>query len=154
MRVVDEEGNMLGVMTIQKAMELAREGGHDLIEISPQAEPPVCKLWDYGKYKFLEQKKQSAARKKQKVVEVKEIKVRPGIEKHDYDVKMRAITSFIEEGNKVKVSMRFKGREIVHQEIGMAVMQKILSELEDKAKAEMGPRMEGRQMLMMLVPVK
>lgn len=144
----------MGVMTVQKALELAKEGGHDLIEISPQAEPPVCKLWDYGKYKFLEQKKQSAARKKQKIVEIKEIKVRPGIEKHDFDVKMRAIHAFLKEGNKVKVSMRFKGREIVHQDIAMALMQKILAELTEEAKTEMQPRMEGRQMIMMLAPIK
>ena len=121
-RLVDEGGEMVGVVSIREALQMASEAGLDLVEISPNADPPVCKILDFGKYKYEIQKKKNEARKKQKVIEVKEIKMRPGIDDHDYDVKMRAIYRFLEEGDKVKVTMRFRGREMVHQELGMKVL--------------------------------
>ena len=124
----------------------------DLVEISPNADPPVCKITDYGKMKYESQKKKAEARKKQKVIEIKEIKMRPNIDQHDYDVKMRAINRFIEEGDKVKVTMRFRGREMAHQEIGMNVLNRVRGDLEETAKVEQFPRMEGRQMIMVMVP--
>ena len=149
-RVVDAEGEMRGVMTVREGIALAEEAGLDLVEVSPGAVPPVCKVLDYGKYKYEQQKKAAEARKKQKIVELKEIKVRPGIEKHDYEVKMRAIRRFLEEGDKVKVTMRFRGREMAHQEIGMAVLKRIRDEVLDLAKIDMEPRFEGRQIIMIL----
>ena len=149
-RVVDAEGEMRGVMTVREGIALAEEAGWDLVEVSPGAVPPVCKVLDYGKYKYEQQKKAAEARKKQKIVELKEIKVRPGIEKHDYEVKMRAIRRFLEEGDKVKVTMRFRGREMAHQEIGMAVLKRIRDEVLDLAKIDMEPRFEGRQIIMIL----
>ena len=149
-RVVDAEGEMRGVMTVREGIALAEEAGLDLVEVSPGAVPPVCKVLDYGKYKYEQQKKAAEARKKQKIVELKEIKVRPGIEKHDYEVKMRAIRRFLEEGDKVKVTMRFRGREMAHQEIGMAVLKRIRDEVLDLAKIDMAPRFEGRQIIMIL----
>ena len=149
-RVVDAEGEMRGVMTVREGIALAEEVGLDLVEVSPGAVPPVCKVLDYGKYKYEQQKKAAEARKKQKIVELKEIKVRPGIEKHDYEVKMRAIRRFLEEGDKVKVTMRFRGREMAHQEIGMAVLKRIRDEVLDLAKIDMEPRFEGRQIIMIL----
>jgi len=134
------------------ALRLAEEAGLDLVEVSPDADPPVAKILDYGKYKFQEQKKQAEARKKQKIVEIKEIKMRPSIDDHDYDVKMRAIRRFFEDGDKVKVTLRFRGREMAHQQLGMAVLQRVKAEVQEISKVESEPRLEGRQMVMVLAP--
>ena len=131
---------------------MAADVGLDLVEISPNADPPVCKILDYGKFKYAEQKKRAEARKRQKITEVKEIKMRPNIDKHDYNVKMRSIVSFLKEGDKVKVTMRFRGREMVHQEIGMNVLMRVKDELDPIAKVEQSPMMEGRQMTMVVSP--
>ena len=151
-RLVDENGQMVGVVSRNEALTMADKAGLDLVEVAPGADPPVCKILDYGKYKYEEQKKKNEARKKQKVIEVKEIKLRPGIDQHDYDVKMRSMVSFIEEGDKVKVTMRFRGREMVHQEIGLNVLMKVREQLEPLSKVEMMPQLEGRQMVMVLAP--
>jgi len=151
-RLVDEGGAMVGVVPLREALQMAADVGLDLVEISPNAEPPVCKILDYGKFKYEAQKKKNEARKKQKVIEVKEIKMRPGIDDHDYDVKMRAIHRFLEEGDKVKVTMRFRGREMVHQELGMKVLERVRGDLETRAKVEQLPKMEGRQMIMVMAP--
>jgi translation initiation factor IF-3 len=151
-RLIDENGDNVGVVARQDAMDRAVNAGLDLVEISPDAEPPVCKIMDYGKFKFEQQKKAAEARKKQKIVEIKEIKMRPAIDDPDYDVKMRAIKRFFDEGDKVKVTLRFRGREMAHQELGMAVLQRVKAELESIAKVESEPRLEGRQMVMVLAP--
>ena len=143
---------MLGVMSAREALLRAYDVGMDLLEISPNADPPVCKITDYGKYKYEQQKKANEARKKQKVVEIKEIKVRPNIDDHDYEVKMRAARSFIEEGDKVKVTLRFRGREMAHQDLGAKVLERIRTELGDTVKVESMPRLENRQMSMVLAP--
>jgi len=143
---------MVGVVSLREAIVMAEEVGLDLVEISPNADPPVCKILDIGKFKYEQQKKLNEARKKQKVIEVKEIKMRPGIDDHDYEVKMRAIHRFLEEGDKVKVTMRFRGREMVHQELGMQVLDRVRAELEARAKVEQSPRLEGRQMTMVMSP--
>ncbi len=151
-RLIDENGENVGVVSRNDAMDRAVEAGLDLVEISPDADPPVCKIMDYGKYKFEQQKKANEARKKQKIVEIKEIKMRPAIDDHDYDVKLRAIKRFFEDGDKVKVTLRFRGREMAHQELGMAVLQRVKAEVEGIAKVESEPRLEGRQMVMVLAP--
>ena len=151
-RLVDERGQMLGVVPRNDALARAIEAGLDLVEVSPNADPPVCKILDFGKYKYEEQKRKNEARKKQKVIEIKEIKLRPGIDDHDYDVKMRSMKSFIDEGDKVKVTMRFRGRELAHQEIGMEVLMRVKGDLDEIAKVEQFPRMEGRQMTMVVSP--
>src|SRR6266478_6941805 len=151
-RLVDEQGRMVGVVTRNEALTMADQAGLDLVEVAPGAEPPVCKILDYGKYKYEEQKKKNEARKKQKVIEVKEIKLRPGIDDHDYDVKMRSMVKFIEEGDKVKVTMRFRGRELAHQELGMDVLMRVKDDLDGIAKVEQTLRMEGRQMTMVVSP--
>lgn len=151
-RLVDSEGNMVGVVTIGAALSAAEEAGLDLVEVSPNADPPVCKILDFGKFKYEEQKKKNEARKKQKVIDVKEIKLRPNIDAHDYDVKMRNAKRFLEDGDKVKVTMRFRGREMAHQDLGMNVLHKVRDQLEELAKVESMPRMEGRQMTMVLAP--
>ena len=151
-RVVGEDGEMLGVMSIEDALEKADALALDLVEISPNSDPPVCKILDYGKFKYQAQKKATEARKKQKTVDVKEIKMRPSIERHDYDVKMRAINKFLDDGDKVKVTIRFRGREFLHQELGMQMLERVRGELEDKAKVEALPKMEGRQMVMVVAP--
>ena len=151
-RLVDEGGAMVGVVPLREALQMAADVGLDLVEISPNAEPPVCKILDYGKFKYEEQKKKNEARKKQKVIEVKEIKMRPGIDDHDYEVKMKAMLRFIEEGDKVKVTMRFRGRELAHQDIGMNVLIRVRDDLDAIAKVEQFPRMEGRQMTMVVSP--
>jgi translation initiation factor IF-3 len=151
-RLVDERGEMLGVVNRADALTRATEAGLDLVEIAANADPPVCKILDFGKYKYEEQKKKNEARKKQKVIEVKEIKLRPGIDDHDYDVKMRSMHKFIDEGDKVKVTMRFRGRELAHQELGMDVLMRVRDDLVEVAKIESHPRMEGRQMTMVLSP--
>jgi translation initiation factor IF-3 len=151
-RLVDEAGQMVGVVTRNEALGMAERAGLDLVEVAPGADPPVCKILDYGKYKYEEQKKKNEARKKQKIIEVKEIKLRPGIDEHDYDVKMRSMVKFIEEGDKVKVTMRFRGRELAHQDLGMNVLMRVRDKLDTIAKVEQFPRMEGRQMIMVLSP--
>lgn len=139
-------------MSVSKALKIAEEAGLDLVEVSPNAAPPVCKVLDYGKYKYEQQKKASEARKKQKVVDIKEIKVRPGIETHDYNVKMKNARRFLEGGDKVKVTMRFRGREMAHQGIGLEVLVRMKEELLELAKVELEPKLEGRQMIMILAP--
>jgi translation initiation factor IF-3 len=151
-RLIDQTGQNVGVVATEEALKRAVEAGLDLVEISPDASPPVAKILDYGKYKYQEQKKAAEARKRQKVVEIKEIKMRPSIDDHDYDVKMRAIKRFFEEGDKVKVTLRFRGRELAHQELGWEVLQRVKAETEPVAKVESEPRMEGRQMVMVLAP--
>jgi translation initiation factor IF-3 len=151
-RVIGENGEMVGVISIYDALRMAADSGLDLVEISPTADPPVCKILDLGKFKYESQKKKNEARKKQKVIEVKEIKMRPSIDDHDYDVKMRSIHRFLDEGDKVKVTMRFRGREMVHQELGMKVLDRVRTELEARAKVEQFPRLEGRQMIMVMAP--
>ena len=150
--MIDAQGENRGVVPVGEALELAYDSGLDLVEISPNADPPVCKITDYGKMKYESQKKKAEARKKQKVIEIKEIKMRPNIDQHDYDVKMRSIHRFLEDGDKVKVTMRFRGREMAHQEIGMNVLNRVRGDLEESAKVEQFPRMEGRQMIMVMVP--
>ena len=151
-RLVDERGNMVGVVPRNEALTMAANAGLDLVEVAPNADPPVCKILDYGKFKYEEQKKKNEARKKQKIIEVKEIKLRPSIDDHDYAVKMRSMNKFIEEGDKVKVTMRFRGRELAHQELGMNVLMRVRDDLEEIAKVEQMPRMEGRQMTMVMSP--
>jgi translation initiation factor IF-3 len=150
--LIDNDGHNLGNVPIADALAKAQEVGLDLVEISPNATPPVCKLLDYGKYKYQEQKKQAEARKKQKVVEVKEIKFRPMIDDHDYQVKMRSMARFFEEGDKVKVTLRFRGREMAHQELGTKLLDRVKDDTTKVAKVEMEPRFEGRQMVMVLAP--
>lgn len=145
---------MIGVVKLSEALAAALQANLDLVEISPQAEPPVCKIMDFGKYKYESKKRVQESRKKQKVVSVKEIKFRPNIGQGDFEVKMRSIKKFIEAGDKVRISMWFRGREIVHSEIGMSLFEKVTSTLEDIAKVELAPRMEGKQVLMILVPKK
>lgn len=152
MRLVGADGEMIGVVHIRDALRAAEEAGLDLVEVSPNAEPPVCKILDYGKYKYELQKKKNEARKKQKVIDVKEIKLRPNIDDNDYQVKLRNARRFIEEGDKVKVTMRFRGREMAHQELGMDVLVRVRDELEALAKVEQMPKVEGRQMIMVLAP--
>ena len=151
-RLIDDTGDNVGVVTFADAMERANRAGLDLVEVSPGADPPVCKILDYGRFKYEAQKKKNEARKKQKVIDVKEIKMRPNIDVHDYDVKMRAIQKFIEEGDKVKVTMRFRGREMVHQQLGLDVLNRVRDEMDENAKVEQFPKMEGRQMTMVMAP--
>ena len=151
-RLIDQEGEMMGVMGARDAMLRAYSVGLDLVEISPNADPPVCKILDYGKFKYEQQKKKNEAKKKQKVIEIKEIKVRPNIDENDYQVKMRAMKSFIEEGDKVKVTLRFRGREMAHQDIGIRVLERIRAEMDVSTKVEQMPRLENRQMVMVLSP--
>jgi translation initiation factor IF-3 len=150
--LIEADGNNVGVVTLEHAMERALDSGLDLVEIAPGADPPVCKVLDLGKLKYENQKKKSEARKKQKTIDVKEIKMRPNIDVHDYDVKMRSIVRFIEDGDKVKVTMRFRGREMAHQEIGMHVLERVRGDLGESAKVEQFPRMEGRLMVMVMAP--
>ncbi|HER26243.1 MAG TPA: translation initiation factor IF-3 [Rhodospirillales bacterium] len=151
-RVVGADGEMVGVISVEEGIELALDSGLDLVEVSPNADPPVCKVLDYGKYKYEEQKKRNEARKKQKVIEVKEIKMRPGIDVHDYEVKMRNANRFLGHGDKVKFTIRFRGREMAHQGLGMDVLNRIKEELEDQIKIEQFPRIEGRLMVMIVAP--
>ncbi len=151
-RVVDADGEMVGIISVEEGIELAYEAGLDLVEVSPNAEPPVCKVLDYGKFKYEEQKRKNEARKKQKTIDVKEIKMRPNIDTHDYDVKMRAIIKFLGVGDKVKVTLRFRGREMAHQDLGRDVLERVRAQLEEEAKVEQYPAMEGRQMIMVLAP--
>jgi len=151
-RVIDENGENLGVMFTNEAIEQANEIGLNLVEVSPNADPPVCKYLDVGKYRYEAQKKANAARKTQKTQQIKEIKMRPNIDIHDYDVKMRSVRKFIEEGDKVKMTLRFRGREMAHQELGMDVLKRVQEDTAEIAKVEAYPRLEGRQMLMVLAP--
>jgi translation initiation factor IF-3 len=151
-QLIDQEGQNQGVVPFFDALRIAEDAGLDLVEIAPNSAPPVCKLLDYGRFRFLEQKKQAEARKKQKTVEVKEIKLRPGIDKHDYDVKMKAVQRFFEEGDKVKVTLRFRGREMAHQDLGLKLLERVKAETAELAKVESEPMLEGRQMIMILAP--
>jgi translation initiation factor IF-3 len=143
---------MIGVVGIREAIVAAEDAGLDLVEVSPNATPPVCKILDFGKYKYEERKRKHEARRKQRIIEVKEIKMRPGIDIHDYEVKMRSIHRFIEEGDKVKVTMRFRGREMAHQELGLKVLDRVRGDMDEKVKIEQHPRLEGRQMIMIMAP--
>ena len=151
-RVIDENGENLGVMYTNEAIEQANELGLNLVEVSPGADPPVCKFLDVGKYRYEAQKKANLARKSQKTQQIKEIKMRPNIDDHDYDVKMRSVTKFLEEGDKVKMTLRFRGREMAHQELGMNVLNRVRDDTTEIAKIEAFPRLEGRQMVMVLAP--
>ena len=151
-RVIDENGENLGVMYTKEAMEQANELGLNLVEISPNSDPPVAKFLDVGKHRYEAQKKANAARKTQKTQEIKEIKMRPNIDVHDYDVKMRSVRKFLEEGDKVKMTLRFRGREMAHQELGMDLLRRVQDDVVEIAKVEAYPRLEGRQMLMVLAP--
>uniref|UniRef100_UPI003873CC11 translation initiation factor IF-3 n=1 Tax=Roseicyclus sediminis TaxID=2980997 RepID=UPI003873CC11 len=153
-RLIGPEGENLGVLHPAKAMDLAVEAGLDLVEISPNAEPPVCKIMDFGKFKYETQKRESEARKKQKTIEVKEVKFRPNTDIHDYEVKMRNVTRFLEGGDKVKVTLRFRGREMAHQNLGRDLLERVAADVEGLGKVENMPRMEGRQMVMMIGPAK
>lgn len=151
-QLIDAEGQNLGKTDILEALQVAETAGLDLVEIVPNANPPVCKILDYGKYRFLEQKKTAEARKRQKIVEVKEIKLRPGIDEHDYDVKMKAVQRFFDEGDKVKITLRFRGREMAHQDLGFRLLDRVKQETVAIAKVESEPSLEGRQMVMVLAP--
>jgi translation initiation factor IF-3 len=151
-RLIDADGEMVGVVSLREGLDMAAEVGLDLVEVSPNADPPVCKILDFGKFKYEAQKKKNEARKKQKVIEVKEVKLRPNIDDNDYEVKMRAMRKFLGEGDKVKITLRFRGREMAHQHLGMAVLDRVREALDDLAKIESMPRMEGRQMVMIVAP--
>jgi translation initiation factor IF-3 len=151
-RLIDDAGEMIGIMSAREALIRAYDVGLDLVEISPNAVPPVCKILDYGKYKYEQQKKANEARKKQKVVEIKEIKVRPNIDDHDYEVKMKQMKNFIGEGDKVKVTLRFRGREMAHQELGVKVLERIRGDLIELVKVEQMPKLENHQMVMVVAP--
>ena len=151
-RLIDETGENVGVRVTEEAIQMARDAGLDLVEISPNSDPPVCKILDFGKFKYEEQKKANVARKKQKTIDIKEIKMRPGIDTHDYDVKMRSMQKFLGEGDKVKVTLRFRGREMAHQERGLTVLNRVQEDLVELAKVEQFPTMEGRQMTMVIAP--
>ena len=150
--LIGDDGHKYGEIGIDEARAIAEEKGFDLVEVSPEARPPVVKLMDYGKFKYEQQKKAAEARKKQKVIEIKEIKMRPSIDHHDYEIKMRSVVKFLAEGDKVKVTLRFRGRELVHQEIGVKVLERVRDDLAARAKVEQFPRMEGRQMTMVIAP--
>jgi len=151
-RVISSTGKQLGIISVREALNHAEDEGFDLVEVSPDASPPVCKIIDYGKLKYREQKSEKEAKKKQKTIEVKEIKMRPGIDTHDYNVKLKALSKFISGGNKVKVSMRFRGREMEHQNLGFDLLKKLIEEVIEYAKVEVPPKSEGKQIMMILVP--
>jgi translation initiation factor IF-3 len=152
-RLIGAEGENVGVVTPAQALQMAEEAGLDLVEISPNATPPVCKIMDFGKFKYEQQKKEAEARKKQKIIEIKEVKFRPGTDKHDYDVKMRSVLKFLGNGDKVKVTLRFRGREMAHQDLGRQLLEQIAEDITDYGKVENMPKMEGRQMVMMIGPL-
>lgn len=152
-RLIDENGDNVGVVTPSRAMMMAEDVGLDLVEISPNANPPVCKIMDFGKFKYETQKKEAEARKKQKIIEVKEVKFRPNTDKHDYDVKMRNVFKFLDNGDKVKITMRFRGREMAHQELGRDLLLRVAEDTKDLGKVENMPKMEGRQMIMLIGPM-
>ena len=151
-RLIDADGEQVGVVSVAEGIGMADEAGLDLVEVSPNATPPVCKILDYGKYKYEAQKKANEARKKQKTIDVKEIKMRPGIEEHDYQVKMRSVRKFLDNGDKVKMTIRFRGREMAHQDLGMRVLDRVRDELDEEVKIEQFPRTEGRLMTMVMAP--
>ncbi len=151
-RLIGANGENVGIVTPSRALAMAEEAGLDLVEISPTAQPPVCKIMDFGKFKYEQQKREAEARKKQKVIEVKEIKFRPGTDTHDYDVKMRSVLKFLGEGDKVKVTLRFRGREMAHQDLGAQLLTRVAEDVKDVAKVEQMPKLEGRQMVMMIGP--
>ena len=151
-QLIDQDGVNRGELPIREALAIAQEAGLDLVEVAPNANPPVCKILDYGKFKYESQKKAAEARKKQRTIEVKEIKMRPMIDDHDYDVKMRSIRRFFEEGDKVKVTLRFRGREMAHQDLGLRLLDRVRAELSELSKVEQEPKLEGRQMVMVLAP--
>lgn len=151
-RLVGPDGETFGVMPTREAQAKADDLGLDLVEMASTADPPVCKILDYGKFKYVDQKRKAEARKKQKTIDVKEIKMRPGIDQHDYDVKMRSMRRFIDDGDKVKVTLRFRGRELAHQELGVRVLNRVKDDLDEIAKVEQMPKMEGRQMVMVIAP--
>ena len=151
-RVISSTGAQLGIISIREALNHAEDEGFDLVEVSPDAKPPVCKILDYGKLKYREQKSKKEAKKKQKTIEIKEIKIRPGINKHDYEVKVKAFHKFIKGGNKVKVSMRFRGREMEHQNLGVDLLKRLIEQVKEYAKVEVPPKNEGKQIMMVLVP--
>ena len=153
-RLIGADGDNVGVVSPERGMELADEAGLDLVEISPNASPPVCKIMDFGKFKYEQQKRESEARKKQKTIDVKEVKFRPNTDVHDYDVKMRNVTRFLEGGDKVKVTLRFRGREMAHQNLGRDLLERVADDIQELGKVETMPKMEGRQMVMMIGPVK
>ncbi|ATG49637.1 translation initiation factor IF-3 [Celeribacter ethanolicus] len=152
-RLIGAEGENIGVITPAKALDLAIEAGLDLVEISPNATPPVCKIMDFGKFKYEQQKRESEARKKQKIIEIKEVKFRPGTDVHDYEVKMRNVIKFLENGDKVKVTLRFRGREMAHQDLGRQLLERVAEDVKEIGKIENMPKMEGRQMIMMIGPL-
>ncbi|MGB8621572.1 MAG: translation initiation factor IF-3 [Paracoccaceae bacterium] len=152
-RLIGAEGENVGLVTPERGMELAEQAGLDLVEISPNATPPVCKIMDFGKFKYEQQKRESEARKKQKIIEVKEVKFRPNTDVHDYDVKMRNVVKFLENGDKVKVTLRFRGREMAHQNLGRELLERVAEDVKEIGKVENMPKMEGRQMVMMIGPV-
>ena len=151
-RVVNADGDMVGVISVEEGVALADDVGLDLVEVSPNADPPVCKILDYGKYKYAEQKKANEARKKQKTIDIKEIKMRPGIDEHDYQVKMRSVRRFLDGGDKVKMTIRFRGREMAHLDLGMKVLDRVREEIDELAKVEQFPKTEGRLMTMVIAP--
>ncbi|QPH56083.1 translation initiation factor IF-3 [Pontivivens sp. MT2928] len=153
-RLIGADGEQIGVVSPRRGLELAEEAGLDLVEISPNATPPVCKIMDFGKFKYEQQKRESEARKKQKTIEVKEVKFRPNTDTHDYDVKMRNVTKFLGNGDKVKVTLRFRGREMAHQELGRDLLNRVAGDVEGLGKIDNMPKVEGRQMVMMISPVK
>ncbi|SFP53763.1 translation initiation factor IF-3 [Tranquillimonas alkanivorans] len=153
-RLIGPEGENIGVVTPQRGRDLAEQAGLDLVEISPNATPPVCKIMDFGKFKYEQQKRESEAKKKQKTIEVKEVKFRPNTDSHDYDVKMRNVVKFLEKGDKVKVTLRFRGREMAHQNLGRDLLQRVAEDVKELGKVENMPKMEGRQMVMMIGPAK
>ncbi|MDA7827199.1 translation initiation factor IF-3 [Rhodobacteraceae bacterium] len=152
-RLIGADGENVGVVTPERGVELAFEAGLDLVEISPNANPPVCKIMDFGKYKYEQQKRESEARKKQKVIEVKEIKFRPGTDTHDYEVKMRSVYKFLQNGDKVKITLRFRGREMAHQDLGRDLLNRVAEDVKEMGKVENMPKVEGRQMTMMIGPI-
>lgn len=152
--MVDANGEQVGVKSLQDALALAEEAGLDLVEVSPNADPPVCRIMDYGKWLFEQNKKAHSAKKKQKQIQVKEVKFRPGTEEGDYQVKLRNLTRFLEDGNKAKVTLRFRGREMLHQDVGRKLLERVREDLSELAQVEQMPRLEGRQMVMMLAPRK
>ncbi|AOZ69662.1 translation initiation factor IF-3 [Rhodobacter xanthinilyticus] len=152
MRLIGADGENVGVVTPQRALMMAEEAGLDLVEISPTAVPPVCKIMDYGKFKYEQQKREAEARKKQKIIEIKEVKFRPGTDTHDYEVKMRSVMRFLEDGDKVKITLRFRGREMAHQQLGLELLNRVKDDVGEAGKVESMPKLEGRQMVMMIAP--
>ncbi|MDB2518717.1 translation initiation factor IF-3 [Planktomarina temperata] len=153
LRLIDENGENIGVVTPERALIMAADAGLDLVEISPNANPPVCKIMDFGKFKYESQKKEAEARKKQKIIEIKEVKFRPNTDKHDYEVKMRNVFKFLENGDKVKITLRFKGREMAHQELGRDLLLRVAEDTKAIGRVENMPKMEGRQMIMLVGPL-